>query len=151
MKCIRLRAHLLLAPCVPRSGGPEPAQGGGAALQLHAPQLLCVRPGGAEEDRHHLLAWLPPGEALWRELCVLPADLQRVSVCPQQGHQEVSRGTDALAFPDLSAGGRVPEYHKAVHRRRIIVLKERSSSGKPNKTKPRFTEEFLFLSITLKN
>ena len=138
---------------VPRSGGPEPAQGGGAALQLHAPQLLRVGPGGAEEDRHHLLAGLPPGEALRRELRVLLAHLQRMSVCPQQGHQEVSRGTHILAFPGLLSwgfGACVPEYPKAVHRERLVVFKERSSSGKPNETKPRFTEEFLFLFITFK-
>ena len=56
----------------------------------------------------------------------------------------------SLPFLVFQVGGCVPEYHKAVHQRRL-VLKERSSSGKPNKTKPRFTEDFLFLFITLKN
>lgn len=59
-----------------KSGGSEPAEGGGAAVQLHPAQLLGVPEGGAEENRHHLLAPVSAGETLWWKLCLLPAELQ---------------------------------------------------------------------------
>lgn len=83
------RAQLSLSVC---SGGSEPAEGGGAAVQLHPAQLLGVAARGAQENGHHLLAAVSAGEALWWKLCLLSAELQRVPVCANKSHQKIPRG-----------------------------------------------------------
>lgn len=73
------------------------AEGGRPAVQLHTAQLLRVAAWRAGEDGRHLLAQLPPGEALRRKLRLLLAPLLRLSVCSRQGHQEVPRGKWAVS------------------------------------------------------
>lgn len=74
------------------SGGSEPPEGGGAAVQLHSTQLLCVPEGGAEENRHHILATMSAGETLWWKLCLLSAELQWVPMCANKSHQKIPWG-----------------------------------------------------------
>lgn len=73
-----------------RRSGPERVEGGGETVQLHAAQLLRVSPRRAAANRHHLLAQLPPGQAVRWELRVLLVWLQRLPVRAHQGHQEIS-------------------------------------------------------------
>lgn len=74
------------------SGGSEPPEGGGAAVQLHSSQLLRVPEGGAEENWHHLLATVPAGETLWGKLCLLSTELQWVPMCANKSHQKIPWG-----------------------------------------------------------
>lgn len=78
--------------CLNRSGGPEPASWGGTALQLHSTELFRLIAGGAEKDGRHLLAQLPAGEALWRELCMLLSQLLRLPVLAHQSGQKIPWG-----------------------------------------------------------
>lgn len=77
-----------------RWGRSHSVKRGCSPLQLHPAQLLRVLARGAEEDRCHLLAQLPPGEALWWKLCLLLPSLLRLSVCSSQNHQEIPWGKE---------------------------------------------------------
>lgn len=70
----------------------QSVEGGSSTVQLHSTQLLRILTWGADEDRCHFLAKLPPGEALWWKLCLLLSPLLRLPVCPCQGHEEIPWG-----------------------------------------------------------
>ena len=87
--------------CASSGSRPEPAEGGGPSVQLLPAEHVGVAARGAEEDGHHLLARLPAGPALRRELLLLPVlpvllpVWGPVCLRAQQDLQEVLRGTAA--------------------------------------------------------
>lgn len=87
-KCL----HACLLCVFLRRSRSESAEGRSPPVQLHAAQLFRVFAWGAEEDRCHLLAKLPPGESLRWKLRLLLSPLLRLPVRSRQGHEEIPRG-----------------------------------------------------------
>lgn len=75
-----------------RRGRSQSVEGRSSIVQLHSTQLFCVLAWGAQENRCHFLAELPPSETLWWELYLLLSPLLWLPVCSRQGHKEVPWG-----------------------------------------------------------